>query len=290
MDSRLIDAMFRRHGVRGRWEPLPSTGLANRVYATHDVVLRVATDHPDGVVDARTESVAAPAARAAGIRTPRLIAFDDSRTLVDRPFSLWERVHGETLGLADLAHGRMADVWRDVGRELAALHLRVRACPDPDGYLDHPGREEDLDALLHQLVDARRVDRGTARGVERLIEELLPHLGGSGEVRFLHNDVHPMNVMCSTTGQLLAILDWGDAGWGDPTLEFAAIPLEAMPFALAGYEAEAPGLLGAAPEARFVWDKLLEAMDDLWDHERSLDLDALQRFMRSSRMEIEGAG
>ena len=95
-DNRLIDAVFARHGVSGPWEPLPSTGLANRVYATADVVLRVATDHPDGVVDARTESVAAPVARAAGVLTPRLIAFDDTRTLVDVPFSLWERVRGET--------------------------------------------------------------------------------------------------------------------------------------------------------------------------------------------------
>jgi hypothetical protein len=77
---------------------LPPTGLASHIFATRDVVLRLATDHPDGVVDARTESVAAPVARAAGILTPRLIAFDDTRTLVERPFSLWERVHGEALG------------------------------------------------------------------------------------------------------------------------------------------------------------------------------------------------
>lgn len=81
----------------GPWVALPSTGLANRIFATPDVVLRVGTDHPDGLVDARTESVAAPVARAAGILTPRLIAFDDTRTLVERPFSLWERVHGEPL-------------------------------------------------------------------------------------------------------------------------------------------------------------------------------------------------
>src|SRR5262245_11090733 len=279
LDPRLIDAMFARHGMSGRWEPLPSTGLANHLYATREIVLRVATDHPDGVMDARTESVAAPVARAAGIRTPGLIAFDDTRTLVDRPFSLWERVHGDTLGLVNLSDRLAADVWRAVGRELARLHLRVRECPDPDGYLDDPGREQNLDAVLKALVDVRRVDLDMARRVERLIDELCPHLDGGVDVRFVHNDVHPMNVMCSTTGALLAIIDWGDAGWGDPTLDFAAIPLEAMSSALEGYEAEAPGLLGRFPQARFAWDKLCEAMDDLRDTpERSLDLDALQRF------------
>jgi len=67
---------------------LETTGLANRIYATEEVVLRVATDHPEAIPDALTESVAAPAGRHAGILTPELLAFDDSRTIVDRPFSL----------------------------------------------------------------------------------------------------------------------------------------------------------------------------------------------------------
>ena len=281
-DNRLIDAVFARHGVSGPWEPLPSTGLANRVYATADVVLRVATDHPDGVVDARTESVAAPVARAAGVLTPRLIAFDDTRTLVDVPFSLWERVRGETFGLVNLDPGRVADLWRAVGRELAGLHLRVRECPDPNQYLDDPAREQDIDSVIRRLVDSHHLDFDTGRHIERLVAALRPDISGCAEVRFLHNDIHPMNVMCSAAGELLAIIDWGDAGWGDPTLEFAAIPLDAMPFALEGYEAEAPGLLGSNAEARFVWDKLLDAMDDLRDTPgRSLSVDALQRFVRS---------
>jgi aminoglycoside phosphotransferase (APT) family kinase protein len=249
LEPGLIDAMFARHGVSGPWEPLRSTGLANVIYATREAVLRVATDHPDRLVDARTESVAAPVARAAGILTPRLIAFDDTRTLVERPFSLWERVHGETLGLTNLPSSQLADVWRDVGRELARLHLRVRECPDPDGYLDDPGRERDLDAVLKPLVDTRRIDLDTARSIGGLIADIRPHLDGQVDVRFIHNDVHPMNVMCSTTGVLLAIIDWGDAGWGDPTLDFAAIPLEAMSLARAGYDAEGARPVGPIPRS-----------------------------------------
>jgi aminoglycoside phosphotransferase (APT) family kinase protein len=278
----VIDALFARYGVSGPWEPLPSTGLANCIYATRDVVLRVATDHPDGVPDARTESIAAPIAYAAGIVTPRLIAFDDTRTLVQRPFSLWERVHGETLGLVNLPHRQRADVWRAVGHELARLHERVRECPDPNGYLDNPTREQDLGAILKRLVDARRVDDHTARRIERLIAELRPHLAEGVKTRFIHGDVHAMNVMCSSHGQLLAIIDWGDAGWGDPAMDFGAIPLDAVTYALEGYEAEAPGALAGCPEARFVWDRLLDVMDDLWDTpERSSEIEGLQQFVRA---------
>jgi aminoglycoside phosphotransferase (APT) family kinase protein len=285
LDSGAVDAMFARHGVPGPWEPLPSLGLANRIFATRDVVLRVATDHPDGVPDARTESVAAPVARAAGILTPRLIVFDDTRTLIDRPFSLWERVHGETLGLATLTRRQVSEVWRDVGSELAKLHLRVRECADPAGYLDQPARNQDIGGVVKRLVDAGRVDIDTAGRVERMAGELCPRIARVTETRFIHDDVHPMNVMCSPSGELLAIIDWGDAGWGDPSLDFAAIPIDDVPPALQGYAAEAPGLLGRDPEARIAWNKLLDALDDLWDTPaRSLDLAALDRFMREGEL------
>jgi aminoglycoside phosphotransferase (APT) family kinase protein len=281
LDPELIDAMFARHGVTGAWEALPSTGVANHVFATRDLVLRVATDHPDAVPDARTESVAAPVAHAAGILTPRLIGFDDTRRLVGRPFSLWERVHGETLGMATLSPRQATEVWRGVGRELAKLH-RVRECADPDGYLDEPGRDRDVGAMLKRLVDARRVDIDTARRVERLTEELQPYIAQEIEPRFIHDDIHPMNVMCSSEGELVAILDWGDAGWGDPTLDFAAMPFEAIRPALEGYEAEEPGALDASPEVRVAWNKLLDAVDDLWDiPARSLDLEAFHAFVRA---------
>jgi hypothetical protein len=111
-----VDKILAAYGVSGPWQRLKATGIANRIYATKDVVLRVATDHPDAIVDARTESIAAPVARAAGVLTPQLIAFDDTRSLIDRPFSLWERIHGETLGLFNLRKNIHETVWRDAGQ------------------------------------------------------------------------------------------------------------------------------------------------------------------------------
>src|SRR5262249_46868460 len=122
-----VDAIFALHGIHGPWNALAATGVASRIYATKDLVLKLATDHADAVVDARTESVAAPAALQAAIRTPRLIVFDDSGKLVDGPYSVWERVHAETLGLAELVGDHLERVWWEVGREIAQLHSRVRS-------------------------------------------------------------------------------------------------------------------------------------------------------------------
>jgi aminoglycoside phosphotransferase (APT) family kinase protein len=281
LDPELIDAMFARHGASGPWEELPSTGVANRIFATKDVVLRVATDHPEAVPDARTESVAAPVAYAAGILTPRLIAFDDTRTLVGRPFSLWERVHGETLGATHLSPHAIAEVWRAVGAELAKLHSRVQEVVDPNGYLDQPGRNQDVGAVLERLVVAHKITAEAAQRIERLARECQVS-ATEVEPRFIHDDIHPMNIMCSNTGELRAILDWGDAGWGDPALDFAAMPLEAIGSAMDGYEAETSGSLSTPVVARVAWYKLLDAVDDLWVNPgRPLDVDALRRISRS---------
>jgi aminoglycoside phosphotransferase (APT) family kinase protein len=257
-----VDALLRAHGCSGVWTPLRATGVANRIYATADVVVRVATDHAEAVSDARTESVAAPAAYDAGIRTPRLLAFDDSRTLIDRPFSIWERVHGETLGLIALDARQRRSLWCDIGHELATLHSRVRACPDPCSYLDTPGFEPDLEPVLARLVETGAATSRVANEIRRLLDELAPHVvAARGQRCFVHNDLHEMNVMCTRTGALLAVLDWGDAGWGDPVLDFVGVPPEMMAAAFDGYGEAHRARLGAGPEARIVWAKLHEAME-----------------------------
>ena len=46
----------------------------------------------------------------------------------------------------------------------------------------------------------------------------------------IHMDIHPWNVFVDPErDELTAIIDWGDASWGDPALEFASMPMQAMP-------------------------------------------------------------
>ena len=256
-----VDAILSHHGLRGPWQELPATGIANRIYATDDLVLRVAVEGSEALSDARTESVAAPVARVAGVLVPRLIAFDESGTIVDRPYSLWERVQGETLGLFAPEPHSCPATWQAVGRQLALLHNRVHDCPDPHGWLDHPERELYLEERIASLAAASVIDQALARQLERAAKQLRAAVEGPLPVRFLHNDVHAMNVMCGRDGILLALIDWGDAGWGDPALELAQVPLDAMPFVLQGYESEAH--LDDAAEARMLWDKLCKAVEQL---------------------------
>jgi aminoglycoside phosphotransferase (APT) family kinase protein len=276
-----VDALLAAHGFSGAWTTLTATGLANRIYATADVVLRVATDHPEAVSDAHTESVAAPAAHEAGIRTPRLLAFDDSRTLVDRPFSIWERIHGVPVGGAGLDGHQRTTVWYAIGEEIAELHRRVRVCHDPRGYLDAPGYELDLQPTVARLVEAGAASPELAREIARFLDELAPYMSVANHERcFVHNDLHEMNVMCTPAGALLALIDWGDAGWGDPVLDFVGTPLPMMSAAFDGYGRANRQRLGSCPEARIVWAKLHEAMDDAIDHPgTAIPLTAFRSFL-----------
>jgi aminoglycoside phosphotransferase (APT) family kinase protein len=117
---------------------------------------------------------------------------------------------------------QLEEVWRGVGQEIGRLHSGVHVCQDPNGYLDTHGREFNLDSVLKRLVDAGHTSDATAREIALLFRDLSPYISRTNSDCFVHNDLHGMNIMCSRTGDLRAIIDWGDAGWGDPALDFAA--------------------------------------------------------------------
>src|SRR5262249_31145996 len=127
VSARVLQAVSDYHGLgTRRFSRLPEIGIFNAVYALgDDLVLRIPRIHPAFVSAARKESVASPAARAVGVRTPALIAFDDTLNLLPVPYTIYERVHGATLGLLDHEPTDTPDMWREIGRDLARLHTCV---------------------------------------------------------------------------------------------------------------------------------------------------------------------
>src|SRR5690349_16715287 len=99
LSSHTLHMIAERHGLAARaFKPLPSTGVFNAIYLIgDDLVLRIPRNHPHFVAALAKEAIAAPAARAAGVRTPQLLAFDDSLALLPVPYAIYERVHGETI-------------------------------------------------------------------------------------------------------------------------------------------------------------------------------------------------
>ncbi len=213
----MLRSIARRHGLDAHdFSILPETGVFNAIYLLgEDVVLRVPRNHPAFVAAARKEAIAVPAARSAGVRTPRMLAFDASFDLLPVPYSVYERVHGETLGLLDRDPAGTPGVWRELGRDLALLHTRV----GKDGPVADLELEEmpDPRPWPAELAADGYFSATEARWLTRWLERLAPPALGPILRRFLHGDSQATNVMVREgILEYVAVIDWGGVGWGTP--------------------------------------------------------------------------
>jgi len=227
-----------RHGLGVRaFSRLPSIGVFNAIYLLgDDLILRVPRNDPHFIAALEKEATAVPAARAAGVHTPPLVAFDDSRTLLPVPYTVYERVHGDTLELLGLDPVTTPAVYRALGRDLARLHSGVK--PDgPAGHLGPPNLpQDDPDSLPEQLAVAGYFSAGEAQWLDRWLSRLVPLLQEPQAQRFLHGDTQATNILVHPKSlDYLALIDWGGCGWSDPALDFSGMPLRAVPDVLAGY-------------------------------------------------------
>ena len=246
LDAAQLSGICAKHGLgQRRIGRMPSTGVVNSIYTLgDDLVLRVPKNMPEALSDTYTESVACPVAHAAGVRTPARVVWAESLDILDVPYTIHELVNGEPSEL-DFD----GPVWRDLGRDVARMHATITECPDPLGRLDDAGRADETWIL--EWANGTEVQGWLERCIDRLrplIADVLPE-------KFLHNDISNSNVL-HKDGAYAALIDWGDAAWGDPSLEFASLPMVAVMPMLAGYREVLP-LEEVTTEARILWDKLV---------------------------------
>ncbi|MFC4009888.1 phosphotransferase family protein [Nonomuraea purpurea] len=252
-----------RHGTSAEQvRPLPP-GVANRVFLLgDDLVLRIPRTErflPDLVKEAEV----IPVALDAGVRTPEVVAFDDSFSVVDVPYMVLARTRG--VDLASLEPPTTDLVFRQVGRELAKLHRlspatapALPAVPVEDGAAD-PW------TLTNRLSKEGWIDAATARWLTGWFDRLSAHLPTDPPLVLVHGDIAPQNLLVSPrTAQLKGIVDWGDAQWDDPAVDFAKMPLTDIPAMLDGYRQET-GQDTPAWEARVLWFHLTWALGRLAD-------------------------
>ena len=260
-----LRAIVGRHGIivsRNELHRLDSMGIVHSIYALGDsLVLRVPKAHPYAIADSYTGSVAAPVAVEAGVSTPRLVVFDDSCDVVPVPFSIFERIHAEPFSErldADVqAH---EPIWRELGRQLAILHANVTAVADPHGYLDPHERLHDPEPLLADLERNGYLGNEAGPWVRDALDRLRPAVPPPNTFRrFLHGDVTATNVLVRAD-TFDAIIDWDDAGWGDPAMDLVSLPLRVVDAALGGYRSVMPLDGDDTAEQRILWDKLVGAL------------------------------
>ena len=242
---------------------IPPCGNVNAIFALGpDLILRVSKDIPEAIRGTISESIAAPAARRAGVRTPRLIAFDNSREILNTPYTIYERVDGIELTRIDASAHEFPHIWRQVGRELSRLHHGVVDVEDPQHLLrdsQRPDPEPFVEAADFLSEDHKRWFR-------RCFDRLRPAVENASSFRRLtHGDAQSNNVLIRNH-EFVALIDWGGAGWCDGTIEFYNMPARVLPYVVDGYREEAPFDDDETAEARILFNQLAAAISEpMWD-------------------------
>jgi hygromycin-B 7''-O-kinase len=249
-----LAAIAAAHGIPNHpIQPVDSNGIINSVYLWGErYALRVPLQHPGHAAQALREALAIPAAVAAGVRTPRLIAFDDTLDLLPVPFLIVERVHGtnaESLGVVPPEHRA---TWRRLGADVARVHLST--APPPPGQ---PWPDEGRDP--RELVELRAGDgwlSSLEAGWFHAWLDRLATLTAPQRAVFLHGDLQMSNVILDReTGDYVALIDWGGSRLGNPADDFSVVPLDAVGPMLEGYRE----LIPAEPvvtEASILWRRV----------------------------------
>ncbi|NEA31932.1 aminoglycoside phosphotransferase family protein [Streptomyces sp. SID13031] len=224
MKTPLRDALATRYDVPADAIREVPGGVANRAYALGDDLFVRIPRSGAFEKDLLKEAAVIPVARAAGVRTPAIVDLDTTRALVDAPYMILERVHGTDLVDTDEPGPAF---WQEVGSQVTLLH---QVDQPPHGVApDDGGGAPDVE----QLAADGYLDPGTANWLRSCLDHLATLIPRDQRV-LLHGDLAQQNLMAQGN-HLEALIDWGDAAWGPPGMEFAKLRLEHVVAVLANY-------------------------------------------------------
>lgn len=212
--DQLFGMLAARFGLRADEIRSHPSGAANQAYTLGPALFLRVPRSAEFERDLAKEAAVIPIARSAGVRTPEIVAQGSEPV----PYMVLERVHGAevTAAVAD------ETIWSDLAEQLARLHQF------PVGTLAgvHTDTGGDPFVLVDRLAVAGYFDRDLATWLRDWFDRLSQSFDPNGPVVLLHGDVAPQNLLSSRGGDRVTIIDWGDAVYGPPAMEFAKLPLE----------------------------------------------------------------
>lgn len=246
------------------FKAMPQVGMVHKLYLMgEDLVIRFGRAHPRSIEIAEREALAVSVARGAGVRTPDLLVCDVSLELIPAAFTVYERIHGDTLGLLNLEPDETPAVWRELGRDLARLHAGSYE-EDLTEQIQHD-HLPDPRAWPEQLAAAGYFTISEANWFSQWLDHLAPYASAPVRQSVTHGDTQATNIMIEpTTGSYLALIDWSNANWGDPTYDFGDSPIRTVPYVLDGYRQIRPLDNDETAEARILWRHLQLALNNMW--------------------------
>jgi hygromycin-B 7''-O-kinase len=155
-------------------------------------------DGSSQVVALMYRGIAIPAVRKAGVKTPELVELNESCETIPAPFAVYRRVNGQTLESLALPPAAVADVWRELGRELHRTHSI-----EPDGSnaaLPPPGPLADPREMVEAYASDGWFTKVEARWLIAWLARLAPFALAPVRRRFVHDDTQASNIMVCPSG------------------------------------------------------------------------------------------
>jgi aminoglycoside phosphotransferase (APT) family kinase protein len=238
--ARLVVAHLPGDPAQLAFEPI-RTGKHNTSYyvrgAGDELVLRISPSDDAGFLFYERRMMAQEPQLHALLRAEtsvpvaEILAYDDSRSLLDRDYLLMERLTGQPLTDAGLTQRQVDRVLEQVGVYLAQMHALVA---DRYGYLGahrpmapQPAWVEAFTVMWNKLLDDVVACGGYTPDEADLFRRLLniyrPHFDRPVPASLLHMDVWSQNILVDSTGRVTGLVDLDRALWGDPEIEFAVL-------------------------------------------------------------------
>jgi hygromycin-B 7''-O-kinase len=253
-----IPAIAARYGVRPDQIREVPGGVANQAYTLGDHLFLRIPRSQEFQADLVKEVAIIPLAQAAGVRTPAIVDFDDTRALVDAPYLVMERIHATDLVDSEVEH---PELWPELGEQVRLLHetkhQQIKGVPTDE--------DSDPRPTVERLAADGLIDVGTANWLLTWFEHLATRFDRAAPKVLLHGDLAAQNIMVDRDGRYCALIDWGDAAWGPAGAEFAKLRLEQIAQLLPAYRQAGHGEL----EAAALWFHLTWGLSNLLNSNRS---------------------
>lgn len=220
-NSALAAISAKHHLGEANWQPLAHPGIVNQVFTTDSFVLRIPHRADFALEDTGTERHILPLVQSQ-VQTPALITFDSDRDILPVPFSIFSRIPAEPLHRAKrVNHQKIAEAIHQVHS------LEIEPHPDLD---EHP-----IPELEEYLEVAKKFPEPEQHWIATWLSQLAPINELPYAESFIHGDLHEHNLLIDDN-QNPWLIDWGDAGHGDPAIDFAVLPTDHFIPILAAYQ------------------------------------------------------
>lgn len=162
------------------------------------------------------------------IPVPAVYSYDDSRSVIPSPYFFMEKVYGQPY--SEAKEGYSAVEQAEIERELGRYQRLINGIAGPRfglfaqaAYEGTESWREAFTGMLRTLLeDARELKVALPAEEEeiwQLLEHYLPALDEVTEPRLIHWDLWNGNLFVQS-GQIVSIIDWERALWGDVLMEY----------------------------------------------------------------------